>query len=319
MQILIDGQVAATRGVINAVPGVRLQGVAIGNALATNNGYFLGDIDSMIIWRIDPRTMEKDFFARPLTPAIADCWTEFFRSLREAFRNNPECAQWLVNAVDELMKAFRQALAQKSRAKLKEFADMHAEYRSLWRVGKIDDPQMNSLAKRFRAWLEAEGLLDRNDPALRHIVENPCFQLLLAHLSPLSCDPQSVALIQALAEGGQGTKSFDKECFLEMGGWTPPRPDLPGDNRFANLDAIAGRYANEPALRDSQIWYHAEFFDFTRLRILFTHVLEHGGNNLFALLTSRAGAIADFRFPSLICYNKSRKSNGFSSYGSTSA
>src|SRR6202022_4365119 len=119
-----------------------------------------------------PRTMEKDFFARQLTPAIADCWTEFFRSLREAFRNNPECAQWLVNAVYELMKAFRQALAQKSRAKLKEFADMHAEYRSLWQVGKIDDPQMNSLAKRFRAWLEAEGLADRKHPALRDIVGN---------------------------------------------------------------------------------------------------------------------------------------------------
>jgi hypothetical protein len=206
MQILIDGRVAATRGVINAVPGVGPQGVAIGNALATNNGYFLGDIDSVIIWRIDPRTMEKEFFARPLTPALADCWAEFFRSLREALRNNPECGRWLVNALDQLIKAFRHALAQKSPAKLKELADMHDAYRSLWRAGKIDDPQMKSLAKRLRAWLEAEGLIDRNDPALLHIVENPCFKLLLAQLSPLSCDPQSVALLQALAEDGQGTR-----------------------------------------------------------------------------------------------------------------
>jgi hypothetical protein len=95
---------------------------------------------------------------------------------------------------------------------------------------------------------------------------------------------------------------LDKECFLEMGGWTLPTPDLSGDNRFANLDAIAARYANEPALKDSQIWYHAEFFDFTRLRVLFTHVRELDGNNLFGLLQSRAGESADFNFPSLICY-----------------
>jgi len=83
---------------------------------------------------------------------------------------------------------------------------MHDAYQALWSAGKVDDPQMTALAKRIRAWLEAEGLIDPNDPVLRHIVENPCFKLLLAQLSALSCDPQAIALLQAFAEDGHGTR-----------------------------------------------------------------------------------------------------------------
>jgi hypothetical protein len=206
MRILIDDQVAATSGAINAVPGAGPSGVAIGNAVATNNGYFLGDIDSVLIWRLDPETMVKNFFARPLTPELADCWTEFFRSLNEAFRNNPDCARWLVNVIEQLIKAFRQALIQKSEAKRKELTDMHDAYSALWREGKVDDPQMTALAKRMRAWLEAEDVIDPADPALRHIFDHPCFELLLRQLSPLSCDPQVLALLQSLVQEGRDAK-----------------------------------------------------------------------------------------------------------------
>jgi hypothetical protein len=216
MQILIDDQVAATSTVINTVPGVGAQGVAIGNALATSNGYFLGDIDSVIIWRVDPRTMENEFFERPLTPAIADCWAEFFRSLRAALDNNPECAHWLLKAIEELIKAFRHALAQKTSAKLKEFTDMQDQYLAFWRAGEVDGPQMAALVKRLRDWLTAEGLLDRNDPALRHIVENPCFDLLLAQVSPLSCDPRLAPLLQALADDGPGTKNAPRAVYSPL-------------------------------------------------------------------------------------------------------
>jgi hypothetical protein len=69
------------------------------------------------------------------------------------------------------------------------------------------------------------------------------------------------------------------ECFLEMTGWEPAGSPFPPADRFADLNRLAQRYKDEPALTDSQFWYHAEFFDFPRLRGLFNDARETGKTN----------------------------------------
>ena len=70
----------------------------------------------------------------------------------------------------------------------------------------------------------------------------------------------------------------DKECFLEMTGWEPAGSPFPPADRFADLNRLAQRYRDEPALNESQFWYHAEFFDFPRLRNLFSDARDNRQN-----------------------------------------
>jgi hypothetical protein len=206
VQVLLDDRVVASEVARVPVPSPGPQGVCIGNSLTQDKQLF-GDIDDVSIWRIDPKSMNKAFFKRPLSPEIADCWTKFFRALREWARGNPECASWVVNWLTTYRAVFQQALAHKSPQKLKELADLHQEYGSLWRAGRIDDPQMKSVLKRLRAWLIAEGLLVPDPRWATPLTEHPCVRDLLANLPSLTCDPQTTALIQALMADAEDTNS----------------------------------------------------------------------------------------------------------------
>ena len=199
MALFINDALAATRPVINAIPGAGPQGVVIGNGIGTTLGYLRGDIESVKVWRIDPRAMQREFLARPLDPAVAECWNEFLRSLRHALRNNPDCARSLADTLAGLTNGFERALAQKDQHDIDEFSKICDEYRKLWRAGLIDSAQMQELAARLRAWLIAKGLFNPDDLALQQLPDDPCFQLILKQLSPLTCDPQLMVLLKAFA------------------------------------------------------------------------------------------------------------------------
>lgn len=199
MALFINDALAATRPVINAIPGAGPQGVVIGNGIGTTLGYLRGDIESVKVWRIDPRAMQREFLARPLDPAVAECWNEFLRSLRHALRNNPDCARSLADTLAGLTNGFERALAQKDQHDIDEFSKICDEYRKLWRAGLIDSAQMQDLAARLRAWLIAKGLFNPDDLALQQLPDDPCFQLILKQLSPLTCDPELMVLLKAFA------------------------------------------------------------------------------------------------------------------------
>ena len=96
----------------------------------------------------------------------------------------------------------------------------------------------------------------------------------------------------------------DKECFLEMTGWEPAGSPFPPADRFAGLNRLAQRYRDEPALNESQFWYHAEFFDFPRLRNLFSDAgtTNKTNNDFMTLLEPMSGSPAVLTDPALICY-----------------
>jgi hypothetical protein len=62
-----------------------------------------------------------------------------------------------------------------------------------------------------------------------------------------------------------------EELFLEFGGWldktgtAQPTVTATSAHPYANRDKIQDSYESDPALRDSQFWYHAELFDTNRL------------------------------------------------------
>jgi hypothetical protein len=86
-----------------------------------------------------------------------------------------------------------------------------------------------------------------------------------------------------------------QEHFLDVSGWTP-------DDTHANLDNLASLYATKQSLKDSQFWYHAEFFDTARLRSLFTDLIRSGGMDFSSLFGSTPGNPPVLTNPALICY-----------------
>ncbi len=208
MALFIDDAPAATRATINQVAGVGPKGVAIGNALGSNNGYLDGDVERVMVWRIDPRAMQKEFLARPLDPATAKCWTDFINALNAALAQHPDCRTWLVNTLGGFWKSFLDALKQKSPDELEEFRQFCLQYEALWRAGVIDDPAMEALLGAFRDWLLKEGLLVPNDPMWQQLAEHDCMQYLLKALPATDCDPGLLAMLRAIAgaEESKGTR-----------------------------------------------------------------------------------------------------------------
>ena len=180
------------------VPPVGPQGILIGSRIGDPSLRLKGDIASIRIWRIDPRSRQKEFLGRPFNSALSDCWAEFLRKLNEALRNDPKCVEWLLGFITAFHQNFQQALAQKSQEKIEEFRQMCREYRELWRAGQVGSPQMLALVARLRDWLKAEGLFSLDDPELGQIGEHPCMKKLSGVLPSLDCDPEVLALIRAI-------------------------------------------------------------------------------------------------------------------------
>ncbi len=93
--------------------------------------------------------------------------------------------------------------------------------------------------------------------------------------------------------------SNEQECFLDLAGWRAPGSPFPAANRYANLDRIAELYRTDEALKKSEFWYHAEFFDDVRLRRLFDEADATGDTEIqFSELLSGQFLTG----PALICY-----------------
>jgi hypothetical protein len=200
---------------VSQVPGVGPQGILIGNRIGAPGEYLHGDIASVKVWRLDPRSMQNEFLARPLDRPLSDCWTEFLAALNEALQNEPRCAEWLQSVVVKLQQDFLAGLAQKSTTKIEEFRAMCRTYRELWRAGKVGSPEMLTLMARLRDWLKAEDLFSIDDPKLMQIFDNPCLGTLIGKLPPLDCDPEVQAMIQSILGDRESELQTQEGCL----GW----------------------------------------------------------------------------------------------------
>jgi hypothetical protein len=173
------------------VPGVGIKGILVGNRIGAPNEHLTGDIALVKVWRHDPKSMQKEFLARPLDPARAKCWAEFIRKFNEAMRAHPECVEWFNATLRQFEDGFFDALAQVDQDTIDEFHKMCVEYSELWRAGKMGSPEMLEFITQFRDWLKAEGLFSLDDPDLQGTFDNPCMKNLAEALPDLDCDPDS--------------------------------------------------------------------------------------------------------------------------------
>jgi hypothetical protein len=201
IELYADGQCVGRRtGTYTPVTGVDGSGVSIGNA--SSGGAFLnGEIDEVKIWRLNPRRLNEDFFARPMDSATAECWKRLIEEIEAAFQRHPDCGQLfkttIANALEGLI---RQAMAKgpETRQKLEDSA---RQYQRLWREGRVDSPEMATLFADLIGWLKLVGLDLSADPGLVTLANSQCLSVILGEISRLDCDEQARKLLESIAGG----------------------------------------------------------------------------------------------------------------------
>jgi hypothetical protein len=220
LELYADGQVIARRnGSFNAVAPVSGAGALSANGLTIGDtspgGNFLnGEIDTVKIWRLDPRRFDCQFFSRPLDDAAAECWRRFLQALVDALRRHPDSARELYRRMkgvtDHLL---RRAIGKGPETRERMF-NLSQQYGQLWRSGQLDSPQMAKVFAELTACWQLAGISPESDPGFTALMESDCMDLILAELPLLECDPKVKALVNAIeqpmgsanlgAKGGMG-------------------------------------------------------------------------------------------------------------------
>ena len=199
MALFIDGQNAASGPAAHEVPGVGPAGVFIGAPTPLGDQFWLsGEIASVRVWRIDPRSMNRGFTDRTLDPDVAKCWAALAQALKEALQGDPDCSAFLEGGVSQLLAGVNTTLKGMTAANIEVFSALCREYRLLWQANMLDTPQMQEFMARFIRFSKQHGLFSTDPQSYSHIINSPCFQKVLSHLPPLNCDPQAVALVKFL-------------------------------------------------------------------------------------------------------------------------
>jgi len=193
MQLSMDGQVVGATAVTSGIPGVPFPGVRIGNDFS-NSTRLAGAIDELMVWRLDPHGLEKEFLCRPYTRASARCWEEIFRAMQAWGAAHPADLAALMQAISAKTRPFVRALFELPAPEQAKMRAALARCRELWCQGRLDGAAMEDA---IRAWRDEvrrndlEGYLD--DAEIRRIARRIDIE---PKLRDLACDPKAAAFLQ---------------------------------------------------------------------------------------------------------------------------
>jgi hypothetical protein len=196
LELSVNGQVVAQRsGTYAPVSPPGAAGLNIGNT-RTRDRNFVGQIDDVKIWRLNPHRFDENYFGRPMDSNTAECWKRFWQDVDAVSRQNPRCAGYVASTLLNLIRNFaRQALAKgpETTAHLLSAAQ---QYDQLWRNGDIGGADMAKVFANLIAWLNLVDLLPNLE--LLRLANNECLTLLAAGIKPPDCDPQAVSMLQSI-------------------------------------------------------------------------------------------------------------------------
>jgi hypothetical protein len=200
MRLYVDGEpVTLPRSALSGIPPVGPNGVSIGNSI-DGNSVFGGDIDEIKIWRLDPRSMSRQFLDRPFDKATADCWTRYVQSMRAAFVKYPDCAKQLVDGIEAALDRWLRAVCAQGPETRQRFDEVRERYAILWREGNLAGPEMRTLLDDWCVWLRLVGIAPEGDDTFAALEQSECWKLIQRELAGIDCDPEAMALVKLLGE-----------------------------------------------------------------------------------------------------------------------
>lgn len=196
------------RFVPGQVPPVGPNGVTFGNASSGPSRPLQGAIRSVKIWRANPRQVMINLLNRPFTPDLGACWSSSFGRFADAAAKDPDCANWLLRNIKQIIADVTTKLSGLPHDKLAEFWQLCAEYRQLWMDDQVGSARMHDLLSRLANWLRRQGVFSQSDPRLRAFLEAQCFKNMVSGTGGLECDDDVQILIRALL-GVEGQLTTD--------------------------------------------------------------------------------------------------------------
>ncbi|MBB2769120.1 UNVERIFIED_ORG: hypothetical protein GGE11_000015 [Mycolicibacterium obuense] len=179
--------------------------VAIGDfvtAPAPSTSGMSGRIDDVRVWRLDPDRIARAFIDRPMDPATAECWAEWFDQLAAAFdtlrQTNPDCPDRIAGLVDEAVHSgLADALTRTAQSR-STWLQSAADYQQHWAAGNL--ASIAPVIAGLTTWLQSEGVDLKQNSALQDLLNDPCWKQLLSLVPPMTCDPAFTDLLS----GGTG-------------------------------------------------------------------------------------------------------------------
>jgi Concanavalin A-like lectin/glucanases superfamily len=198
MELYLDGaMIARRRGIERGVPGVGPVGVTIGNDFAGGTP-LRGEIDEIKVWRLDPHQRLRQFLARPMDEATADCWERYLLRVREALATNTKCARFPAELEAFYRRALRIVVADQT--KRNRLLDLRRRYDALWRAGEITGPEMRAVIRELHNLFEAAGLVIASDGEFDGLIQSDCMMQIAGHVGAFDCDPRFIAMFEAAAD-----------------------------------------------------------------------------------------------------------------------
>lgn len=169
-RLFIDDDLVGEANIEGSIPPVGSKGLAIGNSVDFDNKQFPGEIDSVQIWRLDPKAIKREFLGRPIPSDAIQCWINLVQGIDIFMKEHPDLLKSFAQKVNDQRYSFIRSLYKlpdsdqaKVRAALYDYVD-------LWLAGKIDGPEMRQALCNWFTILIAAGIDPLNIPGQQELL-----------------------------------------------------------------------------------------------------------------------------------------------------
>jgi hypothetical protein len=194
LRLFIDDRLVAEKLVTGGVPPVQAGGVAIGNLVGGGQA-LRGTVDEVLIWRLDPREMIREFLGRPMSSDVARCWEALAEAVRDWTRSHSAEAGALAGLALANGAQLVRRINVLSEPQQMEVSDHLAAILRLWWEGKIDGHAMSHALEAWLKTLRRLGLQDTDRGAEA--------QALLTDFdttaATVDCDPELLGFLKRMA------------------------------------------------------------------------------------------------------------------------
>lgn len=189
MRLFIDYTLVGEASINGSIPPVHSKGVVIGNRIETDGYQFPGQIDRVQIWRLNPKTINRQFPGRPIPEQTVKYWQKYINNTIEQMRSNSENDKILKNQIKLFHTIFIRTLFLLSNDNLMKVYTIISEYAYLWYSGAIDSQRMEKVLYTWAAALHEQGINLGTDPDYQTFVSFIIF-------AGMHCDPRIATFIQ---------------------------------------------------------------------------------------------------------------------------
>ncbi len=209
MRLFYDDELVAQTLIEGSIPPVQNFGVSVGNSLTADNRQFPGEIDRVQIWRLDPKTIKREFLGRPLNSKAAQCWQKLIETIVDSVRKDPENQRVAAHKMKTMNYNFIRSLyllPDSDQAKLRFIL---TKFVKLWNSGNVDGVEMNQVLCDWIRTLGAYGIDPSKDPLYKEF-ESYLQSLHIDTCAVKECDPIIVNFFDLL-------RTARNSCHLNKG------------------------------------------------------------------------------------------------------